>query len=306
MTAKKKRSRKPSDAEKTEVAPEVEATESDAESDAESDEGGRSATSEPRDAGEETVESAKSEAGDETELGDEADEGAEARPSLWKRYRPVAVIATNAYLLLAAIWILTGSMTTGPHMCTGCHAHSVHEQAGATDPHFEVPCVNCHEPGGWVARYTSNVPMRLQHFLEAQSGSVRSQPFGQKVSSAGCAECHKKDMTGTLYDPTRAVSMSHKEPIEVGAECMDCHKFESGQISADTHGMAACLRCHDGKTAKAECSVCHQGDPTDKDLPGISPAKLRSRLVPSPDCTACHDSSACRRCHGATLPRPSE
>jgi hypothetical protein len=288
MTAKKKRSRKP-------VGEDGARANDDAE-----------VTAEPTEA---SVEAEMTEAAEEppAEATEEldADEG-EAGPSLWQRVRPFAAIATSAYLLIALLWILTGSMTTGPNMCADCHAQSVHKQAGATDPHFGVACVNCHEPGGWVARLTSNVPMRLQHFLEAQSDSVRSQPFGQKVSSAGCAECHKKDMAGTLYDPTRAVSMSHKEPIEVGAECMDCHIFKGGEISAGTSGMANCIRCHDGKTAKAECGVCHQGDPTDAGLPQISPKKLRSRLVPTADCTACHDSSACRKCHGATLPRPSE
>lgn len=246
---------------------------------------------------------------EEPQAEEESDESSpdERGPSLWTRARPFAVIASTAYLLIAAIWILTGSMTNGPQMCTGCHAHSAHEQAGATDPHFGVPCVNCHEPGGWVARYTSNVPMRLQHFFEAQSGSVRSQPFGQKVSSAGCAECHAKDMRQTLYDPTRAVSMSHKEPLEAGAECMDCHRFKSGEISAGTWGMASCVRCHDGKTADAKCGKCHQGDPTDNRLSQISPEKMSSRLVPVPDCKSCHASSAsCRRCHGTTWPRPVE
>jgi hypothetical protein len=223
---------------------------------------------------------------------------------LLTRMRPGATVAGGVFVALAIVWVIAAGATTVPAACSGCHADAVHAKAGATDPHRDAACVTCHEPGGWMARITWNLPMRVQHFAQAWSGSVQENPFGQIVGSVGCAECHADDIDSALENPMRGVKMSHREPLAAGAECMDCHLFDNGRVVAATHGMRMCVRCHDGTKAKATCLECHDSDPVENKTMRVSQGDISSRLVPTPTCTSCHiDQSSCRKCHGATLPK---
>jgi hypothetical protein len=243
----------------------------------------------------------------DTESAENPDAAATPRESSdWlTRARPGATIAGGVFIVLAVVWMIAGAATAIPAACTGCHADAVHAKAGATDPHRDVGCVMCHEPGGRMARVTWNLPMRVQHYVQAWSHSVQPDPFGQAVGSVGCAECHADDLDTSLENPSRGVKMSHREPLAAGAECMDCHLFQNGRVVAATHGMKTCVRCHDGKQAKATCLECHDSDPVEnKTMHVAQQGDLASRLVPTPSCAACHtDQSRCRTCHGSKLPQ---
>lgn len=63
--------------------------------------------------------------------------------------------------------------------------------------------------------------------------------------------------------------------------------------------MAGCLTCHNGKTAKAECSACH----TNKDIPANHRALdwivIHPQMQAQVDCAKCHKWTVnwCSQCH---------
>jgi hypothetical protein len=66
--------------------------------------------------------------------------------------------------------------------------------------------------------------------------------------------------------------------------------------------MTPCLRCHNGKTAKADCPTCHIGDPTRAMAP-VDPATMANAQVTHIDCGVCHfDQTRCNNCHGLKMP----
>jgi nitrate/TMAO reductase-like tetraheme cytochrome c subunit len=230
-----------------------------------------------------------------------------SKDDLLTRARPGATVVATVFVALALVWVLVATGTSVPAACSGCHGNTVHAKAGATDPHKDAACVTCHEPGGWMARVTWNLPMRIQHYIQAWAHSVQPHPFGQVIGSTGCVECHTGDLDFALDNPSRGVKMSHREPLAAGAECMDCHRFENGRVVAATLGMRTCVMCHDGKKAKAACLECHDSDPVENKTMHVAQGDLSSRLVPTPVCTSCHvDQSRCRKCHGAKLPKATQ
>ncbi|MDR3686229.1 MAG: cytochrome c3 family protein [Coriobacteriia bacterium] len=210
-------------------------------------------------------------------------------------------------LVLVAVWVTAGITTASPDVCTSCHFDTKHSAAKVDDPHKSVPCISCHESGGPVARATVNLATRFQHVLFARADSDFAGAYGGPVASDACVRCHASQIAGTFYDRQRAVRMSHKEPIAAGASCVDCHVLTSGVVGATTVGMSPCLRCHNGKQAKAECSVCHIGDPSRAIQPSVAPGAMASVQVPNPQCSGCHkDMTKCNACHGISMPHSEE
>jgi hypothetical protein len=238
---------------------------------------------------------------DEELLREERGEGPEAeapaQPMSWPTVASIAVLA------FFALWAVTGVTTSSSDVCLSCHSNTSHASAGTGDPHAKVACVSCHEGGGFVGRATVNLVTRVQHVIAARVDSSRAIGYGKPAASDGCTGCHRQQTSRTTLNRKRGVRVSHKEPLAAGAQCVDCHVLEAGVVGAATVGMAPCLRCHDGKTAKAECSVCHAGDPSGAIRSAVTTGAMASALVPNPQCDGCHaDMSKCDACHGISMP----
>jgi hypothetical protein len=157
-----------------------------------------------------------------------------------------------------------------------------------------------------VARLTVNVMTRVEHVVLARVNAFAASSFGTPIASDKCYSCHRKTMASTFVDTQLKIRVSHEEPLAAGAQCVDCHALSSGTVTAVTVGMSPCLRCHDGKKAKADCSVCHLGDPSQSIRPDIDPAEMAAIQVPNPECGGCHkDMTKCNECHGIEMPHPS-
>ncbi|MHB9003098.1 MAG: hypothetical protein ACYC6C_03420 [Coriobacteriia bacterium] len=220
-----------------------------------------------------------------------------------KRHIPIALVVPGAIL---AWWLVTGVTTMPTMICESCHFENIHSLAVGPDPHEGTPCVRCHESGGYLAAVTTGVPGRVTHMVAKMVSERAVTPYGY-VASASCDSCHGRQVTVTTTNPVKAVRISHKEPLEAGAQCTDCHRVRSGIVGSDTTGMAPCLRCHDNIQASAECSSCHTGDIalaiTGRSEPTTETAQ---RLIPTPDCGGCHDQTTCDSCHGMRLPHSQE
>lgn len=211
-------------------------------------------------------------------------------------------------LVLSAAVVLAGFTTGSRASCLSCHEKNPHAEAGALDPHADVTCVSCHEVGGPLSRSTVLLPARINHFF-ADTDAKLPQPYGRPISSATCRGCHLDALSGITTNSARGIRNKHKEPLEAGAQCVDCHALASGVVSNQTVGMESCLRCHDGDQAAAECDTCHSEDPARaiRSVPETAGA-LAARQVENPQCSSCHDQQAegCDKCHGIRLPHTEE
>ncbi len=227
---------------------------------------------------------------------------AEAAPR--EPYRPRTAVFTLLAIIgvTLAVWLVAGFTTSADPVCGACHVDTVHDLARGSlpDPHESTDCVSCHEPGGPVGRYFTQVPSRLLHFVEGGTGLSVRATFGQVTPSA-CNECHAETIKRVTVDRETGVRMSHAEPIAASAKCLDCHVPASGVVSRKTAGMGPCLRCHDSVTASSECTTCH-----DKQTAAAATArttKLAKRQVTEVKCGGCHNQEKeCDTCHGLRMP----
>lgn len=240
------------------------------------------------------------------------DQSDQAGPSEEKTENPSApvlrlsswlTVGSSIVLALSLVWIVAGLTTSNRDFCVSCHADSPHAAAPLSDPHKQISCVSCHETGDPVSRLTVNVIARIQHVAAGRLQPATATGYGVPAASDGCLDCHRAQIAGLRVDETRGLRVSHKEPLAAGANCVDCHVLRSGIIGPTSAGMAPCLRCHDGATAKAACPTCHVGDPAFAIRSTVPTESMAFRQVPDPQCGACHtDMVKCDACHGLRMP----
>ena len=149
--------------------------------------------------------------------------------------------------------------------------------------------------------YTTAVPRRVEHMVVGITQELPSSAYGRAEGS--CVVCHRKDVAQTTTNEARAVKVSHAEPLEAGAACLDCHGPRDGVIGLATAGMQPCLRCHDDATAPAECTYGHTGDIALAVAARSGPTTATAEvLVREIDCGGCHEQESCDSCHGIRLP----
>lgn len=223
-----------------------------------------------------------------------------APPTPRPRRSPVVLLGVATVLVLA-VWVVSGFTMSADAVCLTCHATSVHAKAKqGEDPHRSSTCVACHESGGVVGRYFTDVPARVIHFVDGGAGLSLQADYGTVPSSA-CSACHASGIKGVTLNSASGVRMSHVEPLAAGAKCLDCHEPTVGVVSRRTVGMGSCLRCHDGVTATSECDTCH-----DKRTAVAARARSTSFAkvqVPDVKCGGCHnEKQECDSCHGMRMP----
>jgi len=214
-------------------------------------------------------------------------------------------------LVMAITWGLLGVTTGADTLCLSCHGTDMpHAERladkGSTDPHANTGCIRCHEPRGVAASFTTNVPSRVSHVVKGIAAPLRASAYGTPVRSSSCESCHPDVGEETITVEERGVRVSHKEPLEAGATCVDCHEIQeiTGSIGSWTVGMSACLRCHDNVQASADCGYCHTRDIAY--AVHVNRAPEPKRLVNDKRCYTCHEQRACDSCHGLSMPHTQD
>lgn len=207
--------------------------------------------------------------------------------------------------VFSAVWVTAGYTTSTGPVCESCHLETPHMAAeDREDPHAGQTCASCHEPGSVISRYTINLVPRVSHFAEGLMSSSLQDGYG-KVTRSACSSCHSSEITGTTVNEDRGLRMSHSEPLEASASCLDCHAMQSGVVSNHNVGMNPCLRCHDSETASAECSTCH--DRQAASAARASSTEFADVQVAEVRCGSCHNEERdCDSCHGTRLPHTRE
>lgn len=226
-----------------------------------------------------------------------------ARPPLWQR---LLLGSASAFAVGIVLLIAVGASSSSSAACSGCHQVTPHTEvvaSGMDDPHDGVACVRCHESSGPVGIVTVESFDRVGHFFSGLQEEKPSSGYGT-VRGSACNSCHRGAIREVTEDEVRGVRMSHTEPLEAGADCLDCHTGSTGIVSTVTNGMTPCLRCHDGENQPTDCATCHTKDVSEATTP-VSSAPMEGRaLITTPDCGSCHEQETqCDPCHaGVRMP----
>lgn len=217
-------------------------------------------------------------------------------------------IAVTALILLASVG--TYAVTSMNAYCAEtCHGRSESVKDATEIDH--AACVSCHETG-WLAVF-SNASSRARMVAAYAVGRSPART-SQAVDSHSCLNCHG-EVGDTTTTSRGGIRMSHKEVMAAGQPCTECHSAQGHHPSAFTASMSACITCHDSRTAKAECSLCHTKEPASS---GFAAKQTRETLgtgdivypavrASNRDCGGCHDQARqCDPCHGLRMPHSDE
>lgn len=193
-----------------------------------------------------------------------APEGAAPLPR-WRRLRRPA-LWTGGLVVLAGVLVLSLSMwwTSQPAFCNRCHKMEPFVAAWQTSSHQTVNCERCHTSPG-VFGFVGGKVASLQVVVNYATGHYEDWSFNAVVPNAACLQCHDDIMHRLVHSTgVVAVDVSHKDIIESGGKCIFCHSTiahgEAVPVGSRTHPtMAACMQCHNDKTAPLQCSLCHPG-----------------------------------------------
>lgn len=209
----------------------------------------------------------------------------------------------GASAALIALVALPGYAATRPNFIG---SYDKYEQAHATwsrSEHAAVSCQKCHVPPS---------PIRQTRFAARMTGEfyLRVIPARKPVAMSSpkddaCSGCHVDLRTVSPAGDLRIPHRAHVQVLKV--PCVRCHSelaHASDPEFGDRPKMEMCLECHDGKTAKNACAVCH----TEKAAPDNHRASdwtvVHSKRQKEIECAQCHawKDEWCADCH-ARRPR---
>jgi hypothetical protein len=170
--------------------------------------------------------------------------------------------------------------------------------------HAKVACQRCHVLPGMMSQTTYDARMVGEFYLSLVMPGREPKLF-EKPTNDACRSCHPDWRT---VSPSGDLNIPHRAHVQVlKVQCIDCHRYlvhETSPEGKHKPTMAACLRCHDGRTAKNACSACH----TDKVEPLTHRAAdwlaVHPQRADGGDCNKCHAWTQrwCADCH-AKRPR---
>lgn len=214
------------------------------------------------------------------------------------------VLAVMAAFALTIFFLVPGYLASRPSFFGRLPALSAKYQPWSRSTHREVSCEACHVPPEAVAQSVYRVRMVGEFYLSLAFRSRAPRVFAPPTNDA-CLACHSDLRT---VSPKGDLQIPHRAHISVlKMKCIECHDYlvhEKSPEGAYAPSMAACLRCHNGDTAKNACTACH----TEKAAPVSHRAKdwviVHAKRANDPECTGCHKWAAnwCADCH-AKRPR---
>lgn len=165
--------------------------------------------------------------------------------------------------------------------------------------HASVSCQRCHISPKPVAQLGYDVRMLGEFYLSVVSASRQPALFA-KPTNAACQSCHIDLRT---VSPSGDLNIPHRAHVNVlKLQCIECHKYLVHALNPEGNHrprMVTCLKCHDGKTAKSQCSACHTSkqEPLDHRSPDwvvVHPQRQNAE-----NCQKCHKwtTNWCAKCH---------
>jgi hypothetical protein len=214
------------------------------------------------------------------------------------------VVLGVAIAAIAVFAVIPGYLASQPQFYQRYANTSGRYKTWSTSVHARVSCQSCHIPPNPIAQTVHALRMPGEFYLSLLLPSRPPMPLPVPTNAA-CQSCHtdlrKVSPSGDLNIPHRA----HVDVLKL--QCVQCHDYlvhTTNPVGTHKPTMSGCLRCHNGRTAKDNCSACH----TDKALPANHKAAdwvvVHPDMQKQIDCAKCHKwtQNWCAKCH-ATRPR---
>ena len=208
---------------------------------------------------------------------------------------------TRGAVVLVALLVLVVAPTVialRPAYLERFETFETQHETWAASLHARVTCQSCHVEPGPVAQGAYGARM-LGVFYASLVSPADGLVALETPTNDACLGCH---MDLRTVSPSGDLNIPHRAHVEMLAmQCVDCHNFlvhEPGPDGTNRPTMEGCLTCHDGETAKDDCSACH----TDKDQPtshGEPVWLVEHPLAVDASCAQCHDWTEewCSDCH---------
>jgi hypothetical protein len=210
------------------------------------------------------------------------------------------IIILGALVAIAVLVVLPGYLATRPSFFSRLPGMAEKYEPWSTSTHVEAGCDGCHVRPTLLARTAYRTRMVGEFYLSFVAPSRVPKLFETPTNEA-CLSCH---------DDVRAISpkgdlqIPHRAHVQIlKMECVECHNQHDHEPSPEGRHppqMEGCLRCHDGDTAKDNCSACH----TEKTAPQshATPTWLvdhGTAQESDPECVRCHKWAErwCADCH---------
>lgn len=220
------------------------------------------------------------------------------------KFRRALVAAVGVLAVLAVFVALPSYIASQPDFLGHYPDMKMQHDTWTTSVHANVPCEGCHVSPNLFAQGVWYVRMAGEFYLSVIPG--RDPQLLSKPTNDSCLQCHSDLRT---VSPSGDLNIPHRAHVEVvKVQCVVCHKYlvhEKSPEGKNKPAMATCLTCHNGVTAKNNCSACHRN----KALPPTHQAAdwifIHPTKVGVIDCAQCHKWTAtnyCAKCH-STRPR---
>lgn len=197
--------------------------------------------------------------------------------------------------------------TSRPLFCLSCHEMGMPVNTWRVSTHEDVPCAKCHIMPGTISMFRSKVSALRQVYLHMR-GPVESAAIRAHVPDANCKACHPQTRNLVVY---HTIQITHKAHWDRDIKCTFCHdQLVHGPQPAfgNPPRMETCYKCHDGKQASNDCSLCHivlgQRSPATFSPEWVEAHKENIRQH-GQTCERCHRSDFCNNCHRTADPHPS-
>ncbi|MBE0448021.1 MAG: NapC/NirT family cytochrome c [Actinobacteria bacterium] len=209
------------------------------------------------------------------------------------------VILGAILLLLFGLSYYTGKSS----FCANCHSDKKEAKALNKSPHKGIQCLQCHQPAGISGAVLQKIDYSRWLWVYAVTNTV--MPQRAHIDDGACLRCHNDVRRSTVS--RYSIKVRHKDFLEKGARCIDCHNaIAHPEVTKPEHepSMGSCIKCHNDRVAKADCSVCHEKD-IGSEIRGGRRGVMKVGVSPNWDfCYRCHDEEGCTACHGIKMPHP--
>ena len=221
------------------------------------------------------------------------------------RRKPLALAVAVLLLILASVWGFQASSQS--QFCRTCHEMEYNYQTWRVSSHHDVSCESCHIRPGLIGMMQTKLHGLWFVIVHVKERPTEAEvPLAAHVDDRICLGCHDPPPGEVHYHLLR---ITHKRHVARGMHCTDCHAnvVHGGRAPyKNTPTMESCYRCHDGKQAPNQCSLCHA------QLGEIKPQLYnpawvdlhRKNLADTgrQQCQKCHGQSFCSSCHRSVSP----
>jgi len=206
---------------------------------------------------------------------------------------------------IAAILIGLSYYTGRPSFCANCHTKRVEVKALAKSSHKGIGCLKCHQSPGVSGAVLQKIDYSRWLWVYAVTNTV--EPQRANVDDGACLRCHPEIPKKTVV--RYGIKAKHRDFLEKGSHCVDCHNSVAHPEVVKPErrpSMDSCMKCHDDRVAKADCSVCHTkdiGSEIKEPRRGVMKVGVQPELY---FCYRCHEEKKCTSCHGVIMPHPPD